>query len=271
MTLRPRRIALQIVPLVDTLLVVLFLQYLDAKQREAETVELAADARRGQQQAGIEVDDLRRAHDRILLELAQARDDVNALSKRQAEVQQVADLAQNRLDRTLAQQRVLGELVVELFGVPQEEIEKVLDPAREPPVAPTPEELERLRTRFREMSRQDPGRMIRHLLSYEEIRKRCDVWELHVDARNIATLDAGRGATRLRVEPGRFEEEFFDVYKALPQPKGLVIILLTYDRQSLVSTTEYVGRALQRLVDRMREDSGGRTRFEYADLGVRVD
>ena len=28
---------------------------------------------------------------------------------------------------------------------------------------------------------------------------------------------------------------------------------------------------LPRIVDRMREDSGGRARFEYADLGVQVD
>ncbi len=271
MTLRPRRIALQIVPLVDTLLIVVFLQYLEAKQREVATVELATEARRGQSLSVAELDDLRVERDRILRELQQAREEAAALALKQGEFQQRADRAQTQLDRSLAQQRVLGELVVELFGIPQEEIEKVLDPAREPPVAPTPEELERLRARFRQMAQQDPGRMIRHLLSYEEIRKRCDVWELHVDARNIATLDAGHGPVRIRVEPGRFEDEFFDVYKSLPQPKGLVIILLTYDRESLVSTTEYVARALQRLVDRMREDSGGRTRFEYADLGVRVD
>lgn len=268
MILRPRRIALQIVPLVDTLLVVLFLQYLDAKQREAATVELASDARRGQEQTIVEVDDLRRERDRILQELALARDDANALATRQAEVQQVADVAQNRLDRTLAQQRVLGELVVELFGVPQEEIEKVLDPTREPPVAKSPEELDRLRARFREMARQNPGRMIQHLLSYEEIRKRCDVWELHIDARGIAKFDTGANSFRFRIVPGAFEGYFFGLYKSLPQSKGLVIVLLTYDDATERGVTDPVRHALPGLMERMREDSGGKAHFEYADLGV---
>ena len=35
--------------------------------------------------------------------------------------------------------------------------------------------------------------------------------------------------------------------------------------------TDEIGRDLQRLVGRMREDSGNRTRFEYADLGIRPE
>ena len=42
MKLRPRRIALQITPLVDMLLVILFLQYLDSRQQQEATLAAAS-------------------------------------------------------------------------------------------------------------------------------------------------------------------------------------------------------------------------------------
>ena len=53
MSLRPRRIAFQITPLVDTLLIVLFLQYLDSRQQQAGTqAEAAAAEGLGERAAG---------------------------------------------------------------------------------------------------------------------------------------------------------------------------------------------------------------------------
>ena len=92
-------------------------------------------------------------------------------------------------------------------------------------------------------------------------------------------LDTGDRMPRLRINLSeaqdadirRFDDELVAVYRALPQPKSLVIILLTYDRRTRLMVSDGVVAALPRIVDRMRQASGGLTRFEFADLGVRLD
>lgn len=259
-----RRIALQITPLIDTLLVVLFLQYLDSRQQSERTLAAAAVIERDAGLAANELADTQQ-------QLARARADIAALRQASMQREQRAAQAEGDLELALAQQRVLGELLRELYQIPAEDLEAVLDPARDPPVARSPEEIERLRTRFREMAEQSPGDAIRHLLTYEEILKRCDVWSLFIDAEGIASFSAGDQSFRIRIVPGRFEEDFFERYQALPQAKGLVIIILTYDRASQRQFVQEVRQALPDLVRRMREDSSGRTGFEYADLGLRIE
>lgn len=264
MTVRPRRLALNLTALLDLLLVIVFLQYIDARTREADSLAAASRAEQASADAVRERDELRGEYERTQAELTAARGQAAAL---EADVER----SEGHLDRALAQHRVLGELVVELFGIPPQDVAKVLDPAQRPSGNQSPDELERLRARFREMATQDPGRMIQHLLSYEEIRKRCDLWELHIAAPGLAEVDAGNESFRFRVAPDEFEQEFFRLYKSLPQSKGLVIILLTYDRAAEIQFIKPVREALPRIVDRMREDSGGLARFEYADLGIRID
>lgn len=259
-----RRIALQITPLIDTLLVVLFLQYLDSRQQAERTMAAAATIERD---AGLAVNQL--ADTRLQLDRAHA--EIASLQQASMEREQRAAQAEGDLELALAQQRVLGELMRELYQIPAEDLEAVLDPARDPPVARSPEEIERLRGRFQEMAAQSPGEAIRHLLTYEEILKRCDVWSLSIDGAGIATFSAGDQSFRIRIVPGRFEADFFERYQALPQAKGLVIIILTYDRASQRQFVQEVRQSLPDLVRRMREDSGDRTGFEYADLGLRIE
>lgn len=271
MRLRPRRIALQITPLVDTLLIVLFLQYVDARQKHETSLSLAAAATRDRDRAAAELLLVQGRHREILQELERAQAGLQGLAAESLAREVHAAEAEAEIERLRAQQRVLGELVTELFRLPQEQLQAVLDPARDPPLASSPAQLEQLRARFREMASSSPGAMIRHLLSYEEVRKRCDLWDLFIDASGIARVDTGATAFQFRVVPDEFEDQFFRRYKSLPQTKDLVIILLSVDRRSQRQFVQPVRAALPRLVDRMRQDSGGRSRFEYADLGVRID
>jgi hypothetical protein len=259
-----RRIALQITPLIDTLLIVLFLQYLDSRQQAERTMGQAAAVERDAGMAVNQLADVRQ-------QLERARATIAILEQASMEREQRAAQAEGDLELALAQQRLLGELMRDLYQIPAADLEAVLDPARDPPVARSPEEIERLRARFREMAEQTPGDAIRHLLTYEEILKRCDVWSLVIDGDGIATFSAGDQSFRIRVVPEQFEADFFERYQSLPQAKGLVIIVLTYDRASQRQFVQEVRRALPELVRRMREDSGNRTGFEYADLGLRIE
>jgi hypothetical protein len=268
---RFRKVAVHLTPLLDLTLIVFFAQYLETRQQQLEAAGTAAAAEQERDRADSEAHLLRSRNRELESELERARAGIGELIEASNAREQRAAQAEGDLELALAQQRVLGELLRELFHVPPEVIETILDPTREPPVAYSPEEIERLREQFRELAAANPGELIRHLLTYEEIRKRCDVWNLFVDKSGVATLNAGDQSIRIRVVPGEFEAEFFERYKSLPQTKGLVIILLTYDRASQRQFVQEVRLSLPRLVDRMREDSSGNARFEYADLGVRVD
>lgn len=271
MKLRPRRIALQITPLLDMLLVILFLQYLDSRQQQEATLATAAEANRERDRAAAQlVLTQSREHD-LQAQLDRAEEGLSKLAAESHVREDRAVQAEVALERAGAQQRVLGELLVELFQLPPADVAAVLDPARDPPLAASPAEVERLQARFRSFAENSPGAMIRHLLTYEEIRKRCDLWDLIIDSEGIATFSTGAAQLRFRVQPETFEEDLFRRYKSLPQSKDLVILLLSVDRGSERQFVQPVRNALPRIVDRMRADSGGRTRFEYADLGVRLE
>jgi hypothetical protein len=268
---RPRRLALQITPLVDMLLVILFLQYLDSRQQQEATLATASEANKERNRAAAQLVLTESREQEIRAKLDQASEFISRLNAESRAREERAVAAESALERADAQQRVLGELLVELFQLPADQVAAVLDPARDPPLAASPAEVERLRSTFREFAENSPGAMIRHLLTYEEIRKRCDLWDLFIDAEGIATLDTGGTQVRFRVQPETFEEDLFRRYKSLPQAKDLVILLLSVDRRSEREFVQPVRTALPHVVDRMRADSGGRTRFEYADLGVRLE
>lgn len=271
MRARSRKLGVQLTPLLDLLLIVMFAQLLDVRGHESDNRQIAGDVAAEQDRMTQQLAELEEAHSRSLSDLERLRDRNQALEEGIATSTSDAETTEARLEQALAQQRVLGELVTELFQIPEEDLAELLNEGRTPPIASSPEELERLRERFREMSEQRAGQMILHLLSYEEIRKRCDVWNLHVDGQGIAEFDTGDQTFRLRVNSTDFEEELFRLYKSIPQPKSLVIVLLTYDRDSRKPVTDTVADVMPDLLDRMREDSGDRARFEYANLGVRVE
>lgn len=271
MRLRPRRIALQITPLVDMLLVILFLQYLDSRQQQEATLAAASTANKERDRAAARLVLTESREQEISAKLDGAREFISRLQSESRAREARAIDAETALEQAEAQQSVLGELLVELFQLPPDQVAEVLDPSRDPPLAASPAEVERLRNEFRRFAESSPGAMIRHLLTYEEIRKRCDLWDVFIDAEGIATLNTGSSEVRFRVQPETFQEDLFRRYKSLPQSKDLVILLLSVDRRSERQFVQPVRAALPLVVDRMRADSGGRTRFEYADLGIRLE
>ncbi|SFI25434.1 coiled-coil domain-containing protein [Planctomicrobium piriforme] len=281
-----RRLTLQLTPLLDMLLIVVFLQYFQLRDREQTIADesTAIVAERDQLAASQQATKAELAE--LMQRMAALQSRLSTTETQATEAQIAAERereslvhSQTDLERSLAQQRTLGELVNQLFQISPDEVSRILNEAKAPGDPQTPAEREKLKERFRDLSSKTPGRMIEHLLSYEEIRKRADIWDLHIDAKGVATLSDGQRSTRIRIpmsEEGdvlteQFVNDLFTWYRSLPQPKSLVVILLTYDRSSRIYVTESVRAALPIWVTRMQADSAGRTRFEYADLGFRLE
>lgn len=263
MKLLPRKLSFQLTPLLDLLLIVIFAQYLEMQETtERQEAEL-------RQEAQSRVAAARQEYRQALGRLSAAREQLDALQQRKSELQQQWEkretVLEESLRRAIRQQKRVGDLVAELFDVPEGLIEQALDPRNN--ARRSEQEREELRQAFEELARQRGRAVIRHLLTYEEIRKRADVWELYVTEDGMIVLTAGDNTYRFRAEtPEMFEQKLFARYKSLPQPKSLVIILFSYG-DAKAGTREAVLEGLPRVAGRMRADTSGRTRFEYANLG----
>lgn len=242
-----RRLTLQITPILDMLLIVLFMQFLDIKERAAALETQASTSAASVVEMEAQVKD------------AQAH----------------VAAAQQETDQVREQHEVIATMLGDVFRLTPAETQAFVKVMRAPSLnGPSPAAEAQLKA----LASGSPEPILQHLLTYDEIRKRCDVWELFIDEKDVAHLDTGDRVRVFRVHLDsesqdahidRFSEELETAYRSLPQPKHLVILQLTYDRNTLLTLTEGIADALPKVFDRMNSASGGVTRFEYADMGVR--
>jgi hypothetical protein len=257
----PRRLTFQLVSLFDLLIIIVFAQYFDvrdASRREIEQLraaseqagQLAASERQFLDNAG----DLKRLLGEELDRLKQELELLQAESARR-EFELNEELVRSRTE--LAR---LGALVAELFDLPEDEIERLLK-------SRSPEESDRIRRALAELAANRGSQAVRHILTLAELRKRCDIWQIHVGDDNTLEFRFEERRVRFRADSAeRFENELFKQYKNLPQPKSLVVILLSWGDADLKSRAEAI-EGLENASERMRIDTDRRTRFEYAVLG----
>ena len=155
-----RRLTLQITPMLDMLLIVLFMQFLDIKERAA----------------GLE---------------AQASSSAASVVEMEAQLQEAQSAvaaAERNADRVRDQQAAVARMLGEVFRLTPDETKRFVQEMRAPSLTgPSPA----AEAQLQQLASGSPEPILQHLLTYDEIRKRCDVWELYIDAQNIAHLDSG--------------------------------------------------------------------------------
>lgn len=261
-----RRLHMQLTPLLDLLLIVIFAQYMDVAEREAFTLDEASQAIARRDEIARELSALQVVHQRSADRLLQLQALADQLQARNQTLNEQAEQSQEDLERAIAQQQLFGDLVSELFNVPQDLVDDALTPPGADTPA-TPDQRQLLEERFRELSLQNAGRMIRHLLSFEEMRKRTDLWEIHIDESGWITLRVGKNTQGFRARTSEeFADKLYAAYKSLPQPKSLVVIMLSWG-DARADVREACIKALPVVTERMRRNAGGFIRFEYAIIG----
>ena len=266
-----RRLTFQLTPLLDLLLIVIFAQFLDVRDTTTEreqstTTQLSA----AQEELAGTQDQLAK----ILAEKTKAEADREFLRKSLQKLKESTasqEVEQKSLEESLKraheQRDTIASLVSDLFDLPDETINELIRTRTPENVRLTPEQVKRLRNEFREFSKQKPGESVRHLLTFEEMRKRCDIWELYINDTGMTVFsDSGQTHTFRAETTEEFATELYERYKTLPQPKSLVIVLLSYGDVK-ASVYEAAVDGLPIVAERMRTDQSGRSRFEYAVLG----
>jgi len=231
--IRTRRMTFQLTPLLDLLLIVIFAQFMEVQQVSDQT---ESDH---QQQ----IEELQTASKQQEREL-------------RAEIKAAED-----------QQVRVGELVTELFQIPTPMVEKALLRRNASSQPLSSKEAQQLRTAFRELAEMNGQQVIKHLMTHQELRKRCDVWEIYIQENGSTLFIADDEQLEFRFSSSKdFSSKVFQQFRSLPQPKGIVIIILSYG-DAKAGIRQIAKDALPDLTDRMQQSSNGRTRFEYAILG----
>lgn len=240
-----RRITLQLIPLLDLLLIVLFAQFMqlqDASQKQAaRTAQAEQTAAASVAQVTIDRE-----------ELARLKAD---LERQKVNLEASAKAATGDQDRIAA-------LAAELLNLPGETIRKALE-------GKSSEEIDRLQKALAALPKPDATDVVHQLATISELRRTCDVWQIHIDDSDVIRATFGSNATTFRAEsPAEFERRMFEFYKTLPPSKSVVFIQVSWG--DVTFGTKYAVReGLFKCTEQMRADRNGRTIFEYIILGFR--
>ena len=267
------RLRFQLTPLLDLLLIVVFAQFLEGREADrargeraereiTQTVEQieAADAARD---AALAEERARLAETRETLEERNAA----LIAERDRAVEVARQAVRSARDADAGVRRS-ADLLADVLDVPADALrDDAADAAA----------IER---RVDALKAGKSFEVLRFLVGYEELLKRAEVWTVHVRRGGFVALSTGAGPSGGRVELLRLEaagqraraEEFvrklFAAYKTLPQPKGLVVLLVSFDRAATAGVYQPVLDGLGEAVRRLELDQGGRTQFEFAVLGA---
>lgn len=264
MSLKTRRTVFQLTPLLDLLLIVIFAQYMDVRHagaRQEEWFENEAQAVQDEADRTAQIErELRAAAqdqlDQLLAEIARMREE------RTSETE-----LKNNL---LKQREVIGEFLSETLNLPQETVAQLLDET----TVRQNQDVKSLRNLIEALSKQSPGEAVKHVLSYNELLKRCDLWEFTIDwapgeKEYIYRLEAGdrthewRSSTILNIET-----DLVDYIRSLPQPKSIVIILGGFVYEDIIFRERRLyPQLMNRCVKELNAFYLGQSLFYTTDLG----
>lgn len=240
-----RRITLQLIPLLDLLLIVLFAQFMQLQELSKKQVARTAEAEKVAAATVAEVTAEREELERLKAELERQRLAMEAAQK----------FAEG-------DQENIAALAAQLLNLPAETIRKALS-------GKTQEEIDRLKAALATLPNPKAADIVHQLTTMAELRRACDVWQIHIDDSSVVRVTFPPATTSFRVEsPAEFERRLFEWYKSLPPPKSVVMIQITWG--DVTFGTKYaVKEGIVKCTERMRADRNGRTLFEYIVLGFR--
>lgn len=241
-----RRLTLQLTPLLDLLLIVMFAQYMEMRIIAARDEERSAVEK---QATVAENESLRQQVEQW--ESAQRETD----RKRGREIEQV------------------GQLVRELFRVPETVVNKLIQPRSQTEAGGfSPADIADLKARFQQLATAQGAQIVDHLLEFNEMRKQFDIWEIYLNEKGELFIKAGQDGQMVKTKvieaPEAFVEAIMQVRRRFPPTKNTVLMLCRYGDCRLQNRLAMT-RGLPAVGDRIRNDGQGSTRFEYAVFGYR--
>ena len=255
-----RRLALQLTPLLDLLLIVMFSQYIENRNRTV-AIQEAMTAR---EQA---------------LEARLVAEDIRIEQRRRAVEQEVADqkAALTDLGRTydekfrsiISQHQQIGSILAESLNLPGNVMAEVLKLR----TSGAPDDAARLQAateRLRELMQARGEEVFRFMLKVDEMQKHVTVWEIHVQENGQAMItDSQQKFLTDFSSESDLASRMFESSKSFSEPKMLVIVLLTWGDAQAVARRRATD-ALPLLMEQLRRDASGTRWYDFSIIGYRA-
>ena len=162
-----RRLTFQLTPLLDLLLIVIFAQFMDTQettarieqrsQQQVTQAEQAAKALREEQRiAQNEIAELKRSKQQAVIDAVQAEQNAIKMQDQARVSQQLAEKQSRELNEQLEQTReqrdLVGEMVQQLFQLPDALLDPLLKAKPDPDSEQTKAEIERIKKQLQELA-----------------------------------------------------------------------------------------------------------------------
>lgn len=253
----------QLTSLMDLLLIIVFAQFMEIRS--------ASDAAKLETLAAIEdqKNELAQNYARAVDELAETEQQLEA---RNNELRAERDRALAIAESASTQTKRMTEAVVDILA--ESNASFAADQSSQS-AQDLVASADQLRERFAEL---DGADALRFLVGYEELLKRAEVWTLHVSDRGDITLSNGRQEASFRLESATQSERTEEFIRQLrsassqfPQPKGIVVVLVSYSPLAIAGNYQPVLDGTPRAMQLLSIDAEDRSRFESAIIGAVID
>jgi hypothetical protein len=273
---RRRRIILQLTSLLDLLLMVIFAQYIglqeasrllvrneQAKRRQAEQAQADTELARGEAfdklrelASALSISEQRRGDQSAKLQELSTE---NLLLREKAGVIEQIEQARRKAAQDL---QAVGELARDSLDVNAEAVRLAL--------ADVPaDDLARLLVELRQLKDKGPTEIIQYLREAAELRKRADIWEVHVaadDSIRIRVKDRVLAETLFVTSQDDFLKQVLPLLRRQEEPKSLVIVLVSWSDARL-DTRSHVLAGLGQIVQVLDAQWKKAKRIETAVMG----
>ncbi len=259
---RRRRLSIQLTPLLDLLLVLLFAHFALAQQHVQEQTKTTADAEEQREAAEQE---------------REAADEMQATMRRKASeyAEEVADLKQElqscRAERDAekrdieAERQALGRGLAELFDADEADMRKVAEAMEPADRAAVLEQLESLA----DAKSKSPQAFVEHLRRFDQIKKHVDLWDIRLDGSDRATLETP-GQLPVTLSRGSLScgRDIGQHLQSLGATNDLILVFVAWDAETTHGAVHDLDDCLEGLNEQVRSLLGGDATVRMARLGI---
>lgn len=248
-----RRLSLQLTPLLDLLLIVMFSQYIENRDRSIEAEEKIAEQR-----------------ERVNAEILERRETLEReFARQQKSLDDLRTIYDERFHSILEQHHQAGTLLAESLNLPGAAMTEILKLRTN-----SPEDAERLSAasdRIKELMQARGENIFRLLIKFDQMQKHVSVWEVHVLENGKAQISDGEQSfTADYQSESEFSARLFEHSKSFADPRTLVIMLLSWgDAQG--GARQRATNGMPILAEQLRKDAAGTRWYDFSIVGFRVE
>ncbi len=261
-----RRILLQLTPLLDLMMTILFMQSVllqdissDAVKAKIKTEDTLEYSRTIEEGLRKENDALAKERNELRAELEKAQSRLEEAEQSKQAAEELAESATKNLER-------VGAITKDIFSISDESLEMLTNNLN-------PEQADRLRNDVERLKEISDSKALEELMKLDELRKRCDFWKIHITYDGFVSMeinDKEKGRFYIQDTSEAILTDFNKIVTENEEPKSIVLVILTHGNpiKGVVDRTKEV---LNKFLQDQRNTSYRNSRFEFSDWGYVPD